>query len=334
MDSFNSLASALNEVQNTEIVEVVPYHNTVYDIVCLKPVFATCLPLAKVEAIANLLEKVTSAHLAVTMTNNQFILDINYYGDTQHRIKGQCIKDNDTGQYSLDGDYTIESMFSNNDYELIMTFKDGLAQGASIVKDGNEIQQIMYHDGDVQERYVYILNGDSKVADIFHMDFYQFKVDLTFVERRSGDTLHVYNSSIMPVKSIKVDYDNNKNKRTTVTNHKGQLLGVIIENKYGKVTHEKRYSPNKDCHTAYSNEGINKIISTLSKSRTFSNTGLVRTIWEWELLRSVPLSLTMIKVVDDSNNTLIIYYTNTIQINADTFLGYKSYTFDCDGNKM
>jgi len=170
------------------------------------------------------------------------------------------------------------------------------------------------------------------------MDFYQFKVEPVFVERKSGDILYVYNSSMTLIKKIQklviTDAgDGSIDNKKIIVNANNNLLDIIITNTCGKVIQHEQYDPAKAVFLSLDDSSINYIINKLSTYRIFVDSGILDLIVEKELLNRIPITLSSLTITVGSS-TLIMYYTNVIEIRAYTSNGYKSISFDSEGRKM
>jgi len=356
MESLSELYEALSQVSNSDQVQLQPYQLDIYDVACgatsqTRPLFAMCLPLT-VAAISGLFKDIpANATLAIRLTtaatsystitnvskggynSGKFIIEIGYYGNLQHRITGTVINNR------LDGQYRIESFSATttNDYQLVMTFVNGLADNDSVVRIQDELQQITYNKGSLVSKLTYQLNvDDPSGVDIFTAELYRLPLTpITMEEYRGSSKSGMTSLSLLfaanggLLKRTLHEYNSNGDVITNSFNSNEQQLSSSITNICGKVVRDERYDPNKSYGNRPSGNVINTILSRLSYSETF--TGLLPVIYK--MLSSMKSTSVSDKVVVD-HSTVSIGYGNVIHITAYTIRGYKSYTFDQDGQSL
>ena len=380
MESLSELYEALNQVSNSDYVQLLPYQLDIHDVVCgsqARPLFAMCLPL-EVAAIANLFKNIPStATLTVSITSvnppvystattissssnrhnvSSFTVEISYYSNLQHRITGNIVNALQqlpqrptaaaaaaaaaaaTQAARLIGQYRIESFSDDNDYQLLMTFVDGLADDDAVVKAQDELQQFTYNRGVIVSKLTYQINVDEpNKIDIFNTNLSLLPlVPITMEEYRiSPATAQVRMSSLFTangtlIKRTVYDYNSNGDVISNSVDANDLLDASSITNSCGKVVRDQKYDPNKSYGITHLSDSVmNSILSQLSRSESF--TGLLPVIYS--MLASMrPTSVSDKVVVNHA--TVNIEYGNVINVAAYTIRGYKSYTFDQDGHRL
>jgi hypothetical protein len=334
--NFGSMLSSLEEIQQNYNVQLDPYHNTISDIICLQPMFNTCIPIRH-DVVANLMRQLTDQKLSLVVQANGFTLNIvSYHGQLQYRIIGEFM----SSSKILHGNYQIQSYGSSNDpdsnYQLKMTFMNNAATGQCIILDGtvNNIEKLLFkHDVPV-ERYIYSVVDDLNFINIFTTDIDVFitqaMVQLVFIEIMQGKLFHTYKANGQLIMRKQIEFDSiGDQKRTEIEPKHDVVSNITIIDSCGRIVREEIFN---GYHPLPNTTSISKIINSLSQYKEFTNTGIVELIINEDLLiQSVRLSNITI-LVHNNNRFKIGYDRDSIRISAVTSLGSKMLDFDYHGN--